>query len=304
MNAYFEYYKIFYYAALTRSLTAAAERLSLTQPSVTRAVKNLETHLGVTLFTRSRHGVALTPDGEILYRRVAPACRLLFSAEQELARRKGDQTGLVRLAVDGAVARSGFFTAALRTFRTEFPAVQLSIEDVGTDAPQKLMNGLLDLCFFSGTAEILLPPELHRATLCTLHHTVVVGRDFAYLAGRELRPEELADCPRLLPGQDNPLPDSRPETPPGDAAEPSAAPILAESIDTRIQLAKAGFGYALVPRICVLGDLRAGTLVELSVQGLPRQSSVELLTPGNRTLSHPAQYFADLLRDRTAMESL
>ena len=58
----FEYYKVFYYVVKTGSLTAAAERLCVTQPTVTKAIQKLEEQLSCRLFVRSKRGVQLTDD--------------------------------------------------------------------------------------------------------------------------------------------------------------------------------------------------------------------------------------------------
>jgi DNA-binding transcriptional LysR family regulator len=52
------------------SLTRTADRLFVSQPALTRQIKQLETQLGVRLFTRSRVGMALTEPGRTLAERV------------------------------------------------------------------------------------------------------------------------------------------------------------------------------------------------------------------------------------------
>src|SRR5262245_34239269 len=61
-----------YFAAVAEegNLTRAAERLFVSQPAVTKQIKQLETLLGVRLFTRSRHGIGLSPRGAALAERV------------------------------------------------------------------------------------------------------------------------------------------------------------------------------------------------------------------------------------------
>ena len=55
------------------TITGAAERLNVTQPALSRRIHQLEDHLGVTLLSRGRKGVSLTPIGEL----VLPEARLL-----------------------------------------------------------------------------------------------------------------------------------------------------------------------------------------------------------------------------------
>ena len=71
----FDYYRAFYYVAKYGSISQAAEALMNNQPNVSRTIKNLESELNCTLFVRSRKGVELTPEGEMLYAHVAAADR-------------------------------------------------------------------------------------------------------------------------------------------------------------------------------------------------------------------------------------
>ena len=78
----FEHYKIFYYVAKFQNITMAANYLFLSQPSISRCVKNLEDELGCKLFVRSKKGVELTTGGEMLFKHISIACKHIFSAEE------------------------------------------------------------------------------------------------------------------------------------------------------------------------------------------------------------------------------
>ncbi|MBR2023290.1 MAG: LysR family transcriptional regulator, partial [Clostridia bacterium] len=56
-------YKVFYTVAKCGSLTRAAEELYISQPAVSRSIKQLETQLGVPLFTRTHRGMQLSAQG-------------------------------------------------------------------------------------------------------------------------------------------------------------------------------------------------------------------------------------------------
>ena len=95
MSASFDYYRTFYYVAKYKNFTRAATMLLSSQPSVTRSIQNLESELGCRLFIRSRHGVTLPPEGEMLYRYVAPACERILRGEEELGLSLGLHGGAV-----------------------------------------------------------------------------------------------------------------------------------------------------------------------------------------------------------------
>lgn len=76
MNVSFEYYKVFYHVARLGSITLAAKALFLSQPAVSKCIRQLEKVLGCALFYRMHKGMRLTPEGEVLYQHVGrPASR-------------------------------------------------------------------------------------------------------------------------------------------------------------------------------------------------------------------------------------
>ena len=98
MSVSYDYYKTFYYVAKFRNITAAANALFLSQPCVSRRIENLEAELGCELFIRSKKGVVLTPEGEILYRYVSRADRSITEAEEALTEARSLNKGVLRIA--------------------------------------------------------------------------------------------------------------------------------------------------------------------------------------------------------------
>ena len=84
MNISFEYYKVFYQVAQLGSITLAAKALFLSQPAVSKCIRQLEKLLGCTLFYRMHKGMRLTPEGEVLYQHVAQACEQIAIGEKKI----------------------------------------------------------------------------------------------------------------------------------------------------------------------------------------------------------------------------
>ena len=70
----------------TRSFTKAAQNLSVSQPSITKAVQQLEQELGVTLFDRNQKPIAMTPRGQLFFERVSAILQSLQAAAEEVSR--------------------------------------------------------------------------------------------------------------------------------------------------------------------------------------------------------------------------
>ena len=85
MDINLEYYKIFYYTAKQKSVTLAAEKLSISQPAVSQAVKHLESDLSCALFVRTSKGVRLTKEGGLLAEYVRKGYETILTGEKKLS---------------------------------------------------------------------------------------------------------------------------------------------------------------------------------------------------------------------------
>ena len=115
MSINYDYYRIFYYVARYKSFTQAANVLMNSQPNITRAIKNLEQEIGCTLFIRTNRTVQLTPEGEALYRHVSIAFEQLQAGEEEIAKGKGLEGGILRIAATEVALRT-FLLPVLKFF--------------------------------------------------------------------------------------------------------------------------------------------------------------------------------------------
>jgi DNA-binding transcriptional LysR family regulator len=78
--------KYFVAVAETQHITRAAEQLHISQPPLTRSIRELEKELGVSLFERTSRGVKLLPSGERLLSRAREILRLVTQLEAEVRR--------------------------------------------------------------------------------------------------------------------------------------------------------------------------------------------------------------------------
>lgn len=83
-----ELYKVFYIASLSGSMTKAAKKLFMGQPSVSKAIQSLETKLGVVLFERSPKGLTLTNEGAVLFEHISQAMEQIKLAEDSIENMK------------------------------------------------------------------------------------------------------------------------------------------------------------------------------------------------------------------------
>ena len=97
MDISFDYYKIFYEVANAKNISLAAQHLCLTQPTVTKYIQNLEQELQCKLFLRSRKGVTLTAEGQMLLRQVSRAVQQMDRAGGMLQEFVNCQSGKINI---------------------------------------------------------------------------------------------------------------------------------------------------------------------------------------------------------------
>lgn len=129
----------------------AAERLAMSQPPLTAAIRRLEEEVGATLIERNRKTVRLTAAGGVL---LGEARRLLTAAGEALAATRdaaAGKRGRVRLGYVGS-AMYGRLPDTIRRFRREHPDVRIELREMTTAAQAAALRaGDLDLA-------ILIPP--------------------------------------------------------------------------------------------------------------------------------------------------
>jgi DNA-binding transcriptional LysR family regulator len=149
------------------SFSAAARRLSLTQPAVSRQVALLEAQLGTPLVRRTRQGVTATEAGRLLAAHAAEVERRLARAEAEVAALAGRAQGRVRLG--------SFFTAfaqltpqLVARADVELPGVVLEHELVDrATALRGVAAGELDAAIVFGHESVAAPPGVEIVPLFT-----------------------------------------------------------------------------------------------------------------------------------------
>ena len=118
-----------YFAAVAAhgSFSRAANNLHLTQPALSRQVKDLEDELGVPLLTRGTNAVTLTDAGELFYEE---ARDLLARADQAVQRVRGEGRNESLRVGYGPSLTSGIMPRAIEQFQTAVPRVRLELEDL------------------------------------------------------------------------------------------------------------------------------------------------------------------------------
>lgn len=272
------------------NFSQAAEALNTTQPAVSLAVKELESHYSVALFERMNRRVYLTPAGEALLATAQDVLRGFQEAEETLG--QGRPLAL-RVGANVSFGEAGL-AQILGRFRQEHPQVRLRALVANSDKIQSLLaENQLDVGIVDGlgVSERLRAQPLYQEDLV-----------LAAAPGRFPAPatvEELAALPLLLrePGSGLRSSVDRVFSQQGLAPQP-----LLESTSTAAlaQAAKAGLGVAILPEALAQREsgLQVGTVPEVRFF---RQFACALHR--QKAPSPALEAFLALLRDQTAAKT-
>lgn len=134
----------------TGSATAAAQRLRMTQPGVTRAIATLESRTGLTLFERGRFGMRPTQQGELL---AAEIERSYAGLARVAAAAEAIRQGLVGSLAIGAlpVLSEGFVARAVGTFAASAKGVRVTVHHYPVDEMlRQVLSGQVDVVVTAG----------------------------------------------------------------------------------------------------------------------------------------------------------
>jgi DNA-binding transcriptional LysR family regulator len=173
----------------------AAERLHLTQPSLSQRIRALEHEIGTDLFVRDRRSVALTPAGKAF---LEPARRAIDNAriakEQALRAARGE-VGRLRLGFT-VLAFYGLLPEALQAFRRRHPDVDIELVEMNSPSLETaLITGTIDLAILHPP---LGHPELMVRSLPDEPLVLALPESHPLVALEEIPIEALADEPMLI----------------------------------------------------------------------------------------------------------
>lgn len=140
-----ELYRIFYTVAECKNITKASNQLNISQPAVTKHIKNLEDSLGEPLFIRTKKGVVLNEYGERIYMNVKQALILLDEAERKIDEVKTINYGTIKIGISTSLTRK-YLLKYIEDFHDKYPNIHI---DIDTDPTQKLIkklrSGIIDI---------------------------------------------------------------------------------------------------------------------------------------------------------------
>lgn len=128
-----------------KSFSVAAEHLYITQPTISKMIKNLEEELGVVLFERNRKKLILTDAGQIILEQATLINNAFHNLENELDNLIGLKKGHIRIGLP-PIFNAQFLLQLIGRFHEKYPGITFQFgEDGSKKIEEDISNNLLDV---------------------------------------------------------------------------------------------------------------------------------------------------------------
>ena len=240
--------------ARSRSITRAAERLGLSQPSVSQQVRLLEAEFAATLFERNGPRITLTPAGVHLYRLATPLVTGMdYLPDTFDEERTGTLPPEVRIAA-GEVASIFILPPYLKRFRDEHPGTRLFVKCNGTgheglawlfDHEVECMIGVIDV----------VPDNADFHPLLSCNSVLITPLDHPLARRESVELEEVASYPAIMFNEGTRTRLFADFIHRGLGIKPNAV-VEVDGWETIKLYVEAGIGISVVPELCLTGQER------------------------------------------------
>lgn len=264
-----ELYKSFYFITKYGSISKAAEHLYITQPAVSRAIRQLEDELGCTLFSRTPKGVKLTQEGEVLYHYIEQAFNFISTAEKKIIDVKNLLSGEVRIGVSDTLCKH-YLVPYLKLFNTLHPTIKIHVICPTTPGIISLLKaGKIDFGIINMPYH---DDQLIFKNIMDIQDCFVTGEKYRHLSYKMQSLSEITKYPLLLLEKNS---NSRLYI--DQYFKDNSVSVLPDfelgSMDLLIHFAKYDFGIACVIRDFIKDELENNTLYEIKpIERIPSRS--------------------------------
>lgn len=190
-----------YFLAVARegNITGAANFLHLTQPTLSRQIKDLEEELGCQLLVRKSHRVVLTPEGMRLRKRAEEIISMVDKTEAEFLARENAVSGDIYIG-GGETQAIRQIAEIIRELQEEYPDIHYHLYSGNAeDVTERLDKGLLDFGI------LIQPADISKYDYINLPSRdrwgVIMRKDIPMAAKESIRKEDLLDVPLICSRQ-------------------------------------------------------------------------------------------------------
>jgi len=262
MDSNLSLYRIFITTAECKNISAAARKLYISQPAVSKAISKLESNMGIPLFARMPKGVVLTNEGQILYEKVKYAFDSIETGEEIVKNMIIGEGGQLRLGASSTLIKNSLLSY-LQKFRKNYPQIHITVESQSSYQTIALLaEGKIDIGLIGVTNDFKsLPENIKYTQIAEIEDIFVAHPDYIdSLPNKDV----LNEASFLMLNEENLTRKYVDHYLLSNNIETRRI-IEATSMDLLVDFAKISLGIACVIKQFIADDLALGRLVETSI---------------------------------------
>jgi DNA-binding transcriptional LysR family regulator len=285
--------RVFAAVAEQRGFSRAATALRISQPAVSKAVRQLERRIGVPLLERAGRASRLTAAGEQLAARARELFAVETAAEEELRALRGLEAGSLRVGASTTVA-TYLLPAILARFQDAHPAIALRVVSANTRAiTRALLERRLDVALVEGPVE---HPRISARRWRSDELVLIAPPDHCLASRRRVDVHELA-AERFVVREPGSGTREVAERALAKSGVRAAVGLQLGSTEAVKQAVAAGLGLAIVSRYAAEDQLALGSVALVRLRGVELERTLSELRIEGRKPSAPAAAFARFMRE-------
>lgn len=264
MNIDFELYRVFYTVANNGNITKASEELNISQPAISKSIKNLEEQLGGNLFVRTKRGVILTEEGKEFYSYIKQAIEYINNAENKFTELVNLETGCIKIGVSATLTKE-FLLPYLEKFHKMYPKIDIQIiTNISSELLPKLRNGLIDIVILNLARENY-GNDIDIIKCKKINDCFVVNKNYLDLVNKDLSIKDLNKYPLILQSKGSNTREFL------DNFASSYDIVLKPNMELAsyslvLEFAKIGLGIGYVTKDYIKNELKNNELYELTIK--------------------------------------
>ena len=292
MDINLELYKVFLSVARNQNITKAANELRISQPGVSKSIKNLEEQLNCVLFIRTKSGVYLTQEGKMFYEKLSNAIEIIDNAEKSLMEMINMENGYLNIGVSNTLTRN-FLLEYIEKYHQLYPKIKIQIYTNPTsELITKARNGIIDLIILNLPYDV--PNDFFIQKLKTIQDCFVGNKNFDYLKNKTIPLEELNNYPLILMAKN-----SNTRSFLDDFCLKQNVTLIPEmelaSYSLVTEFIKSGLGIGVITKDFAKKELENETIFEINTTPKLDKRYIGLIYPQNKSLRKSAKEFLKLL---------
>lgn len=274
--------KYFLMVAREENITKAAQRLNVTQPTLSRQLMQMEEELGVKLFKRGKHSISLTKEGILLKQRAQEIVDIENKIREDLSNSEDMLTGTVSVG-SGETKNLSEIAKYIASFQKENPNVFFDIySGIADDVKDRIENGTVDIGLLIEPVDI----SKYNFIRLNLNETwcAAVPKNSPLAEKKYITPKDLTTVPLIMTKRE--VVKNAIKIWFGDEFENINVVASCDLIFNMVELVKGGMGVAL----CVKGDINHKDVCFKTL--MPKfEPGIVLVWRKNRTVSPAVSAF-------------